>query len=69
MFNWKYIIAGFCIPINIFFIAFGIFIDDAFAIFLGISSIVLVSLPIMRDYNVERKENEKENPNDKGSSP
>ena len=66
MINWKYAIAGFCIPVNIIIIIFGIIITDPFAIMLGSISSGLVLYPILKDYYNEKEENEKKD--DKGPS-
>ena len=65
MLNWKLVIAGFCIPVNIFFIVMGIIISDTFAITLGLTSIALVCIPLLRDYNAASQEKKQENPEDK----
>ena len=55
MINWKHIIAGFCVPINIIFIIAGIVIRDPFAIVLGSISIGLVLYPILGANNEKTK--------------
>jgi len=57
--DWRYIIAGFCIPLNIIFIITGILISDPFAIVLGSLSTGLVLVPILRA-RYEKKEQIKE---------
>ena len=58
----RYIIAGFCIPLNIFLILFGIVIKDPFAIVLASLSIGLVLIPILRNrHEKEKQEVDKEN--------
>ena len=66
MLNWKYIVAGFCIPINVFFIIFGIIIGDPFSIVLGLMCLALVSTPIAQDYYAKKEE--AKTPEDKRSS-
>ena len=56
MAGWKYVIAGFCIPINIIFIIVGIIIRDPYAIVLASISIGLVLIPVLRAYNEKEKE-------------
>lgn len=59
--NWKYIIAGICIPINIIFIIVGIFISDALAVILGLVSIMLVLIPIInKNYENQKKQIQEE---------
>ena len=58
MINWKYAIAGFCVPVNIIFIIFGIVINDAFMVTLGVMSIILVMLPVVRDYYAQKEDEE-----------
>ena len=61
MIDWRYVIAGFCIPLNVIFIIMGILIGDPFAIMLGIISTGFVSLPLIRDfYGQKEKENEEQ---------
>jgi len=64
--NWKYAIIGFCMPINIILIVFGIIIGDPFAIVLASISTGLVVMPALGDY-YEKKEKNKE-PDDKRPS-
>ena len=68
MHNWKYIIAGFCIPINIIIIFFGIIIIDPFAIMLGSISTGLVLYPILKDYYAKKEKEEFKKKDDKGST-
>jgi tetrahydromethanopterin S-methyltransferase subunit E len=64
--DWRYVVAGFCIPINFILIFAGIVIGDPFAIVLGSISIGLVLIPILRHIN-EQKEKEKQEQKDDNS--
>ena len=64
--DWRYIVAGFCIPINFILIFAGIVIGDPFAIVLGSISIGLVLIPILRHIN-EQKEKEQQDQKDNDS--
>jgi len=68
MTNWKYIIACFCIPLNIIIICFGIIINDGFAILLGSISTGLVLYPILKEYYAKKEKKEFEKENNKGST-
>ncbi len=60
MFSWKHVVAGFCIPINVIFIIFGIIIGDPISIALGLFSTALVSTPLIQDYHVKKNEKKKQ---------
>ena len=66
--SWKYIAAGFCIPVNIIFIVFGIVIGNPYSVTLGLLSTVLVLTPIIQDYYAKKNEKE-EVKNDKETLP
>ena len=59
MSNWKHVIAGYCIVINVFLALFGILINDVYTVLLALGCIMLVSLPIVIQESYE-KEDEKE---------
>lgn len=59
MVDWKRVVAGYCIIINVFLIIFGILIGSVYAVALALTCIGLVSLPIIFQENHE-KEDEKE---------
>ena len=56
--NWKLVVAGFCIPMNVFLMIVGKLINDAYTIALAVVCIGLVSLPLVQEYY--EKEDEKE---------
>ena len=58
--NWKLIVAGFCIPINVFLIVVGILIRDVYTVLMALACIGLVLLPLIQ----ERYEKEDEKKND-----
>ena len=58
--NWNYIVAYFCVPINIILIMFGIIINESDFVIAGIACIGLVMLPIAKDYYEKKEEHEKD---------
>ena len=58
MANWKWVVAGFCIPINIFLIITGILIDSPRAIVAAVACIGLVSTPLIQEYYEKKDEKE-----------
>tara|TARA_B100000287_G_scaffold419558_1_gene457929 strand:+ start:1645 stop:1875 length:231 start_codon:yes stop_codon:yes gene_type:complete len=57
--KWKYYVAYFCVPINIFLMGFGIVINDMMMFLMGFASFGLVILPIYYEKNAARFEKEK----------
>jgi len=57
--KWKYYIAYFCVPINVFLIGFGILINDMMLALMAFASCGLVLLPIYQEKHAVRLEKEK----------
>ena len=53
--NPYHLIAGFCIPINVFILLMSISIGDGFGVLLAIFSSALVLLPILKERSSEEE--------------